>query len=324
MSKKANPATVGAFVIGAVVLAIVGVSIFGSGKFFRETYEYILYFDSDVSGLSEGANVKLKGVQIGSVKKVLLNVGDMAQLTKPGDKLFVPVIIELDADKVSSLGAQTKPDPATVAGLIMLGLRAQLASESFVTGVLYVKLDLFPGSKIRRKAESDSLYPEIPTLPTPFEEAQQKAAQFFAELQEIDVKGLVEEVKTAVAAARDIIQTPGLQGALDHLSITLNEIDETLASMRGTSDAARGAIDPVRADLAATLAEMRRALTDIRSAATGAGAVIQPDSPLVVALQKTLSDAATTSKAVKDLATLLERQPDALLRGKAETLEKKP
>jgi len=52
--------------------------------------------------------------------------------------LYVPVIIELDADKTASLGAQAKPDPPTIAGLVMRGLRAQLASECFVTGVLHV------------------------------------------------------------------------------------------------------------------------------------------------------------------------------------------
>ena len=65
MSKRSSPTLIGAFVVGAVVLGLVGVMIFGSGRFFRESYKYILYFESDVSGLSVGANVKLKGVKIG-------------------------------------------------------------------------------------------------------------------------------------------------------------------------------------------------------------------------------------------------------------------
>ena len=38
---------------------------------------------------------------------------------------------------------------------------------------------------------------------------------------------------------------------------------------------------------------------------------------------KTLGDAAVTARTVKDLAALLERQPDALIRGKGAPQEKR-
>lgn len=318
MSKKSNPVMIGGFVIGAITLGIIGIMVFGSGRFFRETYKYMLYFESDVSGLSEGANVKLKGVNIGTVTDVLLSVGDMAALSGPRDKFYVPVIIELDADKTSSLGAQAKPDPPTIAGLILRGLRAQLASESLVTGVLYVKLDLFPGTTgVRLSDEAGAPYPEIPTLPTPLEQVTMKAAQFFAELQAIDVKGLVEEIKVATVTVRELVESPRLKGAIEHLGETMEALDGTLESLTATSETARAAIDPLRRQIEPTLAELRATLADLSSAATNAGAVISPESPLIVALEKTLGDAAVTAKTVKDFAAMLERQPDALLRGKS-------
>jgi paraquat-inducible protein B len=324
MSKKSNPVTIGAFVVGAITLGIIGIMVFGSGRFFRETYKYILYFESDVSGLSEGANVKLKGVSIGTVTSVLLSVGDMAALSGPREKFYVPVIIELDADKTSSLGSLAKPDPPTVAGLVLRGLRAQLASESIVTGVLYVKLDLFPGTKgLRLGDQVRSPYPEIPTLPTQLEEVQTKAAQFFADLQLIDVQGLVEEIKGAAMSARAVLDSQGLRGAIDHLDRTMTTLDETLASLRDTSSSARGAIDPLGKQLEPTLAELRATLADVRATANSAGAILQPDSPLIVALEKTLGDAAVTAKTVKDLAAMLERRPDALIRGKGAPQEKR-
>jgi paraquat-inducible protein B len=324
MSKKSNPLTIGAFVLGAMALAIVGVTVFGSGRFFRETYTYILYFESDVSGLSVGANVKLKGVQIGTVKSILLGVGDMAALSGPREKFYVPVVIELDADKTSSLGSLVKPDPPTIAGLVMKGLRAQLASESLVTGVLYVKLDLFPGTRgLRLGDETGSPFPEIPTLPTPLEEVTVKAARFFADLQQIDIKGLVEEFKSTAASARELLESQGLRDALDHLDDTMTNLDATLTSLRDTSDTSRKTIETLRSELTPTLAQLRSTLAELRTASVNAGAVLQPDSPLIVALERTLGDAAITAKTVKDLVQLLERQPDALLRGKGEP-EAKP
>lgn len=323
MSKKSSPVAIGAFVVGAITLGIIGVMIFGSGRFFRETFPYILYFESDVSGLSEGANVKLKGVQIGTVKHILLGVGDMAALSGPREKFYVPVVIELDADKTSSLGSLAKPDPSTIAALVKRGMRAQLASESLVTGVLYVKLDLFPGTRgLRLGEETGAPYPEIPTLPTPFEEVSMKAAQFFADLQQIDVKGLVEEIKTAATSARTLLDSQGLRDAIDHLDDTMGTLDATLSSLKETSDTTRSVLEPLRKELEPTLVQLRATLADMRVTASNAGSVLQPDSPLIVALEKTLGDAAVTAKTVKDLAALLERQPDALLRGRGEPKEK--
>lgn len=319
MSKRSNPALIGGFVLGAIALGVVGVMVFGSGRFFRETYKYILYFESDVSGLAEGANVKLKGVKIGTVDKILLGVGGMPALSGNREKFFVPVIIELDADKTASLGAVAKPDAATIHALVDRGLRAQLASESFVTGVLYVKLDLFPGTRGLRLGEDvGAPYPEIPTLPTQLEEVVVKAAQFFADLQRVDVRGLAEEAKATIVAARELLTSPGLKDALDHVDDTVRNIDSTLESLRATSDTTRGAIEPLRRNLEPTLAELRATLAELRKTAGGAGTVLRPDSPLVVTLERTLDELSVTAKALKDLASMLERHPDALLRGVGE------
>lgn len=317
MSKKSNPVTVGAFLIGAITLGIVGITIFGSGRFFRETYKFILYFESDVSGLSEGANVKLKGVQIGTVKSVLLSAGDMSALSGAGGKFYVPVIIEIDADKTKSLGATAKPDPATIADLVKRGMRGQLASESIVTGVHYVKLDFFPGTRgLRLGDQVNSSYPEIPTLPTQLEEVQIKAAKFIANLEQIDLKGLVEEMKGAVVSARQILDSPDVRAAVEHIDDLMTEADATLISLRATSNTTREALDPLRKQLDATLTEFRATLVDVRSAAVNAGALVDPNSPLMVALEGALDDAAGTARTFKDLAAMLERQPDALIRGK--------
>ena len=55
MSKKANPAVIGAFVIGATLLAVVAILVFGSGKLFRTTDTLVTYFDGTLRGLRAGA-----------------------------------------------------------------------------------------------------------------------------------------------------------------------------------------------------------------------------------------------------------------------------
>ena len=50
MSKQASPATIGAFVVGAVVLVVVGVMIFGTGKFLAEKVPFVVHFPGSIKG----------------------------------------------------------------------------------------------------------------------------------------------------------------------------------------------------------------------------------------------------------------------------------
>ena len=63
MSKKANKALIGGFVVGAVVLLIISVVVLGSGLLFKRTNRYVLFFDGSIKGLSVGAPVILRGCQ---------------------------------------------------------------------------------------------------------------------------------------------------------------------------------------------------------------------------------------------------------------------
>ena len=144
MARRANPAYVGAFVIGAIALAVVGVALLGSGKLFRQTHEFVCFFDGNVNGLNVGAPVKFKGVAIGEVKQILLSLNAASGPTTVGNTSVVkiPVLIELDEGRILKRGATyiNVGNPAGMRLAISRGLRAQLATESLLTGLLYIDL----------------------------------------------------------------------------------------------------------------------------------------------------------------------------------------
>ena len=80
MGKRINPAAIGGFIIGAVVLIIVGVLVFSRGQFLSDKRTFVMYFDESVKGLNVGAPVDFQGVRIGSVTdvRVRYNVQDGA------------------------------------------------------------------------------------------------------------------------------------------------------------------------------------------------------------------------------------------------------
>src|SRR5215813_7632297 len=129
MNKKMSPAMIGAFVLGALALIVIAILVFGSGRLFRQTREFVLYFDNSVNGLRIGAPVKFSGVEIGSVKDIRLLV------EKGGDVNKIPVIIEIDLEKLTSRGGTIAPAvdrEAFKKFIVDRGLRGQLDMESLV------------------------------------------------------------------------------------------------------------------------------------------------------------------------------------------------
>lgn len=95
MAKRANPALIGGFVVGAVTLAVVGLVLFGGGKFFRQTRTLVAYFEESVKGVSIGAPVTFQGVKVGAVTDVKVVI-DPKTLT-----ITTPVFFEIDAARLT-------------------------------------------------------------------------------------------------------------------------------------------------------------------------------------------------------------------------------
>jgi len=305
MGRKASPFTIGVFVVSAVALAIVGVTVFGSGRFFRRTEQCVIYFKRSVNGLRVGAPVKVKGVEIGAVRRILLRLGSLA--LQPED-VRIPVIIEIDRDRMTRESEGGGPS-MTVQEAIALGLRAQLVSESLVTGLLYVELDFHPGTPATLVNDPAVKYPEIPTLPTALERVEVQASEIITRLSETDFRGLVESLRQAVDGAKDLIASPKLHAAVDGLDGTEQNVNAAIADIRQLTGTVQGEIGPLGQRLRATADKADTALD-------GVGAIVEPGSPVNYQLGRTLEDVAGAARSVRTLADALERDPSMLVRGR--------
>jgi paraquat-inducible protein B len=222
MSKMANKSLIGAFVIGAIALAVISVIIFGSGKFFRKQLDFITYFQGSIKGLSVGSPVTFRGVKIGEVKNIHIQA-------RPSELTFqIPVLLEIDPSVIESgdPGVKIGAKPyENIQALIDKGMRAQLQSQSFVTGQLAVALDFHPDKPPVFVAQ-DKKYHEIPSVPTPIEELQKT-------IQDLNLKEFAEKVKATLDGIEKAINSPEIPKTLKSVSVAA---DEVKVLMKNTND----------------------------------------------------------------------------------------
>jgi paraquat-inducible protein B len=331
MSKKANPAMIGAFVVGGIALAILAVALLASGALFGGSSTLVSYFSEPVNGLSIGAPVKYRGIQLGQVTRIGLERAD------EGND-YAEVRYELDHARLVELGgsAQTISDE-NFALLVREGLRSRLEVESIVTGVVFVTLEFKEdvGPPVFINPEADVV--EVPTTASPMSELTESAGQVIARLSNIDVNSLSEnlirltetlnEKLEGVEVAelednltesserlREILSDPQLSGliesvddGLDEFRVTNEMFQDLLSNLHGSV----GRVDSITENLQETMAAM--SVTTRRTSD-----MLATNSDFRRSLESALSEIALTMKSLRRLSDMLERNPRAMVTGKPE------
>jgi len=313
MKQRVSPTLIGAFVLGALLLAVTAAVVIGSGRFFRRTSPFVLYFPGSVNGLRVGAAVKFRGVEIGSVEDIRLPLQ-----RDQSDR--IAVVIGIDPEKVTSLGGSETilNSPAAYQNAIDGGLRGQVQSESFVTGLLFVALEYFPGSTphfVQRRGNREFRYREIPTEPSSTEKARVAVSQVLAQLSETDLKGLVDSAREAISGLHQLVSSPDLKVAV-----------RSLGDVAGQLGQAAGNVSHLAVGLDSNVSSLT---ADLRQTSTKAGVVVDQagklfqhtdsafnDSPVLYELTRTLQEVSAAARSVRLLTGYLERNPNAVIFGR--------
>ena len=322
MAKKTSPTLIGTFVVGAVALAVVAVVVFGSGKLFEKTAPFVLFFTGSVNGLEVGAPVKLQGVPIGSVTQILITLTPQdRRMTVQRDQPEIPVFIEIDQKNIYSKGVGFDlTDRAIVRELVKRGLRAQLQTQSFITGMLFVELSVQPDTPavFRQPAELHEEFVEIPTVPTTFEKLQTSLTEIMDSLKKVKLEPLIESVTELSDNINNVVESPSLTEFVHQLPATMTNLNDTLTSYRRLADDARKVIAPLTETAQGTATHAQKVLAETEKVLKRVDELLDPNSPLMYELVKTLQDLSAAARAIEGLSDELQRNPSALIRGRAE------
>jgi phospholipid/cholesterol/gamma-HCH transport system substrate-binding protein len=320
MGKKANPAIIGAFVLGAIALGVFGILMFGSGRLFRNTAQFVVFFPGAVDGLSVGAPVKIKGVEVGSVTDIRVRVAGtgVATVKELAEGIRIPVFIEVDNDKLSNLGAggRNLNNPETIKDLIAGGLRAQLATQSLLTGLLFVQLNFYADIPPSFAMPEGFEPPEIPAIPTSLERVQSAAEDLVRKFQTVDVARMVTSAADALDGVNHLVNSPALHRTVEALPATLAHLDETVTSLHSLVTDLNAKKGPLLDSLRVTVDKGRETLEQARTTLASIDRVLAPTSPFATSVGSALQDVSEAARAVRLLADYLERNPGAIVRGR--------
>jgi len=301
----AKPVIVGGFVLSGLVLGVIGILLFAGTNLLRRSIHAVAYFEGSVAGLDVGAPVTFRGVRVGSVTGIALKL-NMRSLTAR-----IPVYLELNPSQISlDESAAGSADPG-FDRLLKAGLRAQLNMQSLITGQLRVDLDLrpdVPGNPMG----SDSGLDEIPTIPSKLETLEDEIAELpLAEIAEnargalVSIQHLADAITPRVGPLAD-----SLQRTADGARVTLSEIDGLATDGRHQLAARGDQLGQLLASSDRTAREAEAAIASLREM-TAPGSRVRSD------FQAALRDLAASASSLRVFSQEIERNPSALLLGRA-------
>ncbi|MFT5711396.1 MAG: paraquat-inducible protein B [Halioglobus sp.] len=317
MSNKPNTVAIGAFIVGALLIAISALIFIGGSGWGGDNSKIVMVFDGSVKGLSVGAPVALRGVQIGQVTEI--------HLIFDTDTIDVTMMVEAEID---GKNFETRGSAEGYLGdeMISRGLRAQLNSQSLLTGLLYIQLDFHPESELNL-ADIDSNYSQIPTIPTDLQ-------RITRELEALDFAGMAQNLDSIAQNLSSFVKTKEFQQLPSDLHNTLTSFESLSKQLNATLEKTGPKFEALLDKSSVTLNTLDTEIPKISTAAIHTlkvldtamvafeqtmveiDGLVSEDSATNYALNKALREIYLAARELQLLAKTLEEHPEALLRGK--------
>ena len=188
---------------------------------FRYAAQYVLLIDESVRGLTVGAPVEYRGLQIGKVAAINDNNVDIGSLLD--DEYPIPVLINIYPGKArledSKEGLAFLRD--RLGRWIRKDLRATLRMGNFITGGLFVDLQ-HVDQPVTASLLSVNDMDVIPTVSSEFTQLTQKADAILDKINALPLETLIADITTVIGTLKE---------AAESVNETSDNFDETIAAL---------------------------------------------------------------------------------------------
>ena len=342
--KRASTTAIGAFVIGAAMLAAGALFLFASRDVFKTKRYFVAYFEQSITGLEVGAPIEFRGIEMGQVVSI-----EGVYNTETAD-VIPRLILEFHPETLRNAsvndGEYTLFQP-----LVNRGMRASLKSQSLLTGQLYVALDFHPDRPFRQLGDESDEYPEMPTFDSGL-------GELIGKFEELPLDAFVAQITATLESVEGLLTNEGVTGAADYLPFLLTDADEavkaitslmaadlpqTAATLRSVLSSEEGSLatltrklegetlvtieDSVAkltetlsgetlVDLSSTLRQAETSLTELENTLSLAQSRLQPSDPISYELRQALQEINASAAAFRSLVSYIEANPESVLRGR--------
>ncbi len=271
---------------------------------------FLTYFDGSIRGLSAGSTVEFRGIRLGTVTDISLRADPSS------GKVEIPVALVLEPDRLMGIDQDISEQEdqsneqiySNFSSFVERGLRAQLETANLITGDLYISLE-FHKDVPPAELGMDDTYPVIPSVPTQLEALTASVDSVLKQIANLHLDQLVDNINTTVLALKDTYAGDDAKQSFDNL-------DKTMASVEALVSELQGEVPPLMGDLKQAAADASSALNQARTTLANANDIVASDSPIIYDLGQTLSELRGAARSIRVFADYLERQPDALIRGR--------
>jgi paraquat-inducible protein B len=288
----------GAFVLAGIVLALVVLVWLGATDWNRTTRRLVTYFDESVQGLEIGSAIKFRGVSVGTV----------SEISVASDLRHVRVTSLVYQDVLHRLGLTEGNTGLQQAAIGDRALRIQLVSSG-LTGVKFLSIDFFDTRRFpEEKLPFDPGPDYLPSTPSTLKSIEEAAVDVGMQLPMLTMRAsetllrLANSVESLEGSLQPLLAQDGaVARVLDQYQRTGAQIERTALALEQELHAAK---------LSNTTAGVRDAATAVVGFASDMNATAEDARESMARLQETLDS-------VRALTDYLERDPAALVRGRA-------
>lgn len=266
-----------------------------SEQVYNYTLFYVMHFDGSLRGLNPGAPVEYRGIKVGEVRDIRV------QMDYDTFDLKIPVLIAFQPERISSSENAVDHPQEAIEALVERGLRAQLKPGNLLTGQMYVELDVFPDEKPAQIVENGR-YPEFPTKEATLDTISRSITDMMGKIDQMPLLEITENLNETIKGLKRIAMAPESLSAI-------NNLDKALISIEQLASKADSKADPIFNELLTSLTALSATL-DTTQRTLAEDSLLYHDVTIMV---NEMSDAA---RSIKDFTDYLQRRPDALIFGK--------
>ena len=257
---------------------------------------FVLVFRENIYGLKEGGKVTLNGVRIGRVERFFLGA---AEQDAP-----VPILVEIDRRLVlrhmDETGNELFDSNGKFRDDVLPRIQGQLVQESFVTGIQYVNLE-YHSSQVDANMSTRHGYPQIITQASTMEQLSENLDPEYIGKQ---LTSLLKTANQRLEELNVIAIKESFQSAALDFSSFIKKFSDDFA--------------PLGPKLGVASDEATQTMAELRKLSSAVNKMLDPSSDFRFDFGETLREISASMKALKTLAELLERNPQAIIRGRGE------